>query len=286
MPKDSWDRFEILSKFISTVVLIAIPIVIKYGADSIAQSLERGRLVQSLITDLTQRDTQARRDIALVALDGAIPQKQKCFLWIFGCRPVSERDQVVDVALILLNELAQGSSESDNPILESDTARQIIVKRTSETFYRERFNEISGDAQEPATSAESGTEPSPSDIQRQATSSRVIEKIQPPSEENEQADQELSGVRIVYIQYATNRVKATELQEYLQDQGITAPGIEQIPGISTNNIRYAGPGDLRAAQRLRNAITQNQTLQFDELRDLSESGYTVPAGQFEIWLKE
>ena len=36
-----------LYKFFGAVILVAIPIVIKYGADNIAQSLEQGKPIQS-----------------------------------------------------------------------------------------------------------------------------------------------------------------------------------------------------------------------------------------------
>jgi hypothetical protein len=46
--KDIWDKFDIVFKAIAIVI---IPLVIKIGADNIAQSLKRGELVKSLISD-------------------------------------------------------------------------------------------------------------------------------------------------------------------------------------------------------------------------------------------
>ena len=51
-PKDNWDKFDIIFK---ALVLGIIPIVIKFGADNIAQSVERGKIVQSQIDNLTTK---------------------------------------------------------------------------------------------------------------------------------------------------------------------------------------------------------------------------------------
>ena len=64
--KDNWDKFEIFSKFLGAVVLVFIPIVIKLGADSISDSMERGKMIQVLISDFTKSEQQ-RKDFALIA---------------------------------------------------------------------------------------------------------------------------------------------------------------------------------------------------------------------------
>jgi len=64
--KSTWDKLDVLGKLISSVLLATIAIVIKYGADNIATSLQSGQLVQSLIADLTTQETGTRQDIALI----------------------------------------------------------------------------------------------------------------------------------------------------------------------------------------------------------------------------
>lgn len=284
--KDIWNVLEFLNKFLSTVVLVAIPIAIKFGADNIAQSLERGKLVQSLITDLTQTDTQSRRDIALVALDAAVPPKKECtLLWIWGCKAVPEKDQVVDVSLILLQDLVSSSlPRTGEPLLESTTAKRIIIKRTSEDYYNDKFREIS---QLQSTSNVDSTinPPQNEEIQRQAQASEVIRNIQ-PSPNADSVNQSLSGIRLVYIQYKTDISKAEQLRKYLEDQGILVPRIEQVQGINQNDIRYSNAGDRQLAELLKTNLQQNQSIIFDQLIDLSNVGYNVQTGQFEVWLKD
>lgn len=283
--KDNWDKLEIAIKFAGAVVLAAIPLVIKYSADNIAQSLERGRLVQSLITDLTQRETQARRDIALVALDAAVPEKQEChILGFWGCEPKPDEDQVVDVALILLSDVVRGASNSGQPVSESTIAKKIIIKRASNSFYNAKLNLLLEANRGQATSEVNPGESLPeSEVQRRATTSQIVQRIQPEAAIAEPA---LAGVRLVYIQYQKDRSKAERLQKYLQAEGVAAPGIESVPGIRESDIRYANAADAATAQRLKDYLQkQFQDIQFN-LVDLSKSGYKVSPGQFEIWLKD
>ena len=151
--KDNWDKFNIISSFLSSVILVLVPIVIKLGADSIAQSLERGKLIDSLIEDLTERKTQARRDIAIVALDAAMPLEKKCtVLWAWGCKTKEdEPDLVTDVAVILLKDITTigqslGQEDLNRINIESTTAADILRKRRPGTS-REILSRIARDAE-------------------------------------------------------------------------------------------------------------------------------------------
>jgi len=95
----------------------------------------------------------------------------------------------------------------------------------------------------------------------------------------------LAGVRLVYIQYHSNKHQAEKLQKDLQSKGVSAPGIEQIEGINQNNIRYANAADKQIAESLQAYLEKNQGIQLEKLIDLSRANYKVPSGQFEIWLK-
>lgn len=102
-----------------------------------------------------------------------------------------------------------------------------------------------------------------------------------------QQDLKLKGIRIVYIQYRSNKTKAEAIQIALQDEGIAAPGIEKINGIKENSIRYANSSDRSLAENLRNFLKSKTGIQIEEnLIDLSISKYKVPSGQLEVWLKD
>jgi hypothetical protein len=283
--KDAWEKFEIFTKFFGAVILVAIPIVIKYGADNIAQSLERGKLIQSLLGDLTQHEAQARRDIALVALDAAAPPKQECaILGLWGCHADPNHDQVVNVAIILLHDLIQGEAKQKNAKLESTTAKDIIIRRTSEAFFAKKFEELSRNAQQSATSSVD-LHSTQSVAERKTNASEILQNIQPRPQEKK-LDQRLPGVRLVYLQYRSNRDQAQKLQQYLRDSGVSAPGIEQVRNIAKNDIRYPNDADQELAEHLRVQLEKNLGITIDQLINLSEAGYKVPSGQFEIWLKE
>lgn len=274
-----WDKFDVVNSFISSVILVAIPLVIKIGADNIAQSLETGRIIQQLIGDLTAKDTQVRQDIALVALDAAIEPKQKCnFLGLWGCRiNESVNDQVVDISIIVLKDLKS----------ESALAADIIRKRRptqAEDIIKKAVSSVASPAAVSAPNLQK-EELQQSEIERKSEAAQVAADILAPAASNSSSSN-LAGVRIVYIQYNNNKPKAEALQKYLEDNGVVVPGIEQISGVSSNSIRYPGATNKQAADSLRNAIEQTQGIRFERLLDLSTSGYRVPDGQFEIWLKE
>ena len=95
--KDAWDKFDILFK---SLVLGAIPVVIGFAANNVAQSLQRGQLIQSLVDSLSKDGN--RRDIALIALDEAIPPHKKCeVLWTWKCKNDVKVDPVASPALVI-----------------------------------------------------------------------------------------------------------------------------------------------------------------------------------------
>ena len=291
--KDNWDKFEIAIKFIGSVVLVAIPIVIKYSADSISQSMQRGQLIQSLTTELVQKD--ARRDIALIALDAAIPEKKKCtILWIWGCQndlePKNlEEDQVLAIAEVLVNRSIKDYKKQVQNIdlAEIEVAKQIIIRRTDEEYYKKKYREeVELLAQEDRQTSKKDveTKPTQQEIASKTQSSNFLQAIQPQQTQSNGSN--LAGIRIVYIQYDTDKELAERIQKKLQDKGILAPGIEKISGIKNNDIRYANAADKDIAENLKKYIEEKeQQIKFDKLIDLSDKGYTVSSGQFEIWLK-
>ena len=118
--KDNWDKFDILFK---AIVLGIIPIAIGIAADNVAQSLQRGQLVQSLISDLTQKD--AKRDVALIALNAAITTRMKCdILGLFKCQDDPESDQVVQIALALIH------NSIDDALIKGAAPAELHVAKT------------------------------------------------------------------------------------------------------------------------------------------------------------
>src|SRR5688572_28149518 len=99
MARDFWDKADIIGKLLSGVVLAAIAVVIKLGADNIAMSQREGELVIKVMTDLTDTQQVARQDLALIALNHSVSKRN--------------RQLVIDIAERLLRDttgLAAGKS--------------------------------------------------------------------------------------------------------------------------------------------------------------------------------
>lgn len=291
LPRDNWDKFEIINKFVGSVVLVAIPIVIGYGADNISQSMQRGQLIQSLTDQLVAINT--KRDIALIALNAAIPEKEKCtILWRWGCEneldpKVLEEDQVLNIAEFLTERaILDAKKQGRSPNLsETDVAKKIIIHRTNDKYYYNKFQPDIDDLNNLVPS-EPNLQSSKEKIAQKANISELLAVIQPSTATPENS--RLNGVKLVYIQYRSDKAKAEKLQKALQNENISAPGIEQVQRISKNEIRYANKADLILAQNLRDLL-KNKTgirIQDEDLIDLSTRGYRVPSGQLEIWLKD
>ncbi len=284
--KDKWDKVEIVTKFLATVILASIPLVIKMGADNIAQSLEKGRLIQSLLSDLSQKEEKTKRDIALVALDAAIPPLHQCSMpWLRKCSTDYKSDQVINVASLLLRDITAENWET-----QSSTAIDIIKRRSSDEFYAKEAAAISQTYQQSAISLpEANTQNKTEQSQQEANASINVSKalaIIQPDTPTAQQNKGLAGIKLVFIQYGSNKQRAQAMQQYLQKNGINAPGIEQVAGIQKNDIRYANEADKQTAQELSNLINQQNNVQIESLVDLSARGYKIAPGQFEIWLKE
>ena len=288
--KNAWDKFDILFK---SLVLGAIPIVIGFAANHVAQSLQRGQLIQSLVESLSKGD--ARRDIALIALDEAISPHKRCeVFWMWRCENDVENDPVVQISGILIESSIETASQTrQSPeALNRDlkVAARIVrgERRGDEQYYTDNygvlvFNYIQK-SQSQAIANREGSTPSDQEREVQANISQTIAAIQPLPEKPPTIDS-LAGVRLVYIQYDKNEQLAEQIQRNLQTVPISAPGIEQVQGIEQNNIRYSNPTDRERAIALQAYLQSKYSIQFSDPIDLSAAGYRVSPGQFEIWLK-
>lgn len=271
--RDIWDIVDIL---VGKIILVAIPIAISIVGNNISQSLQRGQLVDSLLDDLT---TENRQDIALIALDSAIPPPKS----------EDDYDQVVEIAqLILRGRIAQGttSDQAQNQNqrkLDSSTASMIIKKRKPNlggdivaATTVEGLNELSSDEKlfflDIDVKANTNTT-------AQKQTAEIIANVLP------------SNVRLTYIQYKTDLLIAEELKNHLKNQGAVTPKIEQINSIEQDDIRFSSESDRKNAEELKRNIenffkTEKNITKDFKLIDLSQAGYQVPSGQFEVWLNQ
>ncbi len=273
--KDVWDKSEVIIKLIGGVVLVAIPIMISIGATRIGQSMERGKLVDSLLAELANEEKKMRRDLALIALDASVPPPERCkFLGFFGCElDETAPDMVADIAIVLWRELDNRSDQTE--------AANIITKRKPTTHVKilAAESQVTSDLNPEA-------ELTPEAIAQRAQTAEILSRI--VESEPKAPDTALIGVRAVYIQYRADKAKAIKIERALRDKSVTVPRIELVPAIRQNDIRYPGPDGKKAAGLLRDYLKSELRIEIpdNKLIDLSKSGYRVPAGQFEVWLNE
>lgn len=283
--KDSWDKFDILFK---TLVLGLIPIAIGVAANGVADSLKRGQLIQSLVDNLSQRDT--KRDIALIALNDAITAKKKCrVLGFFNCSVDVSNDPVAQIASVLIGESLEEALDKKQYPKELSVAQYILTEsargdiRFYEAKFGQRLRKLKANAQSVAIS-NADARPTQNDIAKQANISQTIAALDTKkSKSNESAS--LSDVRLVYIQYGNDQNLAKKVQSLLVNNKVAAPGTEQIQGVTRSSIRYSGAADKPAADLLRLLLMKEIGIDTDDMIDLSKSGYRVPSGQFEVWLR-
>jgi hypothetical protein len=293
-PPTFWDKFNIFNSFIGSVVLVAIPLVIKVGADSIAQSLETGRIIQQLLSDLSSAEVKTRQDIALVALDAALPPPKTCWvLGLWGCRPREDvPDQVVDIAVIVLKELKTESTQAAEIIKRRrpETGGELVRQVVSQAAIAQVPSAVDAPIEPPTTGQAARTAEAAQVAADILTAPALTSSSPAPTPPDETrppaADADLTGVRLVYIQYRTDKGQAEALKSLLEAQGVVVPGIEQINGIRENSIRYANTAEQRAAERLQRVLEQNSSVRFDQLIDLKTANYQAPRGQFEVWLSD
>jgi hypothetical protein len=228
---------------------------------------------------------KTKRDIALIALDAAIPPLGQCSMsWLRNCSTDYKSDQVINVASLLLRDISAENWEN-----QAKTAMDVIKRRSSETFYAQEIQSITGSLQRKAISAPDASvlnnpEQSTEKNQTISEASKAAISIQSLSADSPK-DSALTGIRLVFIQYGKNRQLALDIQQALQKQGINAPGIEQVNGIRQEDIRYANEADQQTAQALSKLIKAQNGVSIEKIIDLSANHYKIASGQFEIWLR-
>lgn len=279
MSKDNWDKFDILFK---SFVLGLIPIVIGVAASNVAESLKRGQLIQSLVATLSEPDS--KRDISLVALNEAIQVRKKCFLYFFACKPDTDNDPVSQIAVLLIRSSIEEAKDKNQQPRELAVAKHILTKsdRSDLSFYNREFGFLGNSAQAKARSSVTGAAESPEKASESATISQTLIALAPTPASQPQS---LEGIKLVFIQYENQDKLAMKIQKSLNEEKVSAPGIENVKGISKPSIRYSGPADLTAAQSLQKYLEEKMGIKISDLIDLSDAGYRVPRGQLEVWVK-
>lgn len=258
------DWLEFGYKIVTGIVLVAIPFVVKLGADNIAASLQTGQLVQTLIADLTTQEQTARQDIALIALDGAIGE--------------SKPEMVVQIAEQVMNSRQETAPEDTVAyrIIKSrapDQGAEILARLSDSTPVKANEVVESEVARGPTSRSDPSDEPLGQTLTVSADASRIAKAFK----------------SIVYIQFRPEeqRPMAVALQGALRERGWLVPGVERVDANYSNSIRYFHDEDLTLAQDVKQATdaflgTGGVNVMLPELKDFTS--LKAPQTQIEIWI--
>jgi hypothetical protein len=270
----AWEKADILGKLVSGALLGLIALLIKMGADNITTAQKQGELVQSLLQDLTTKDQRTRQDLALIALDHAVGDKNPPLMIDIAERLVTDTttysaagqgsDQVLGgIAFRILQRRSPALADS----LRRHFQRQYEQQLAADTALRSL-------SRSPADTTKSHIHPSSSDS-LVAPSGALLARV---------------ASNVVFIQYqgAVPRALADTLRRRLGTAGFVAPGTERVDAPFRSAVRYFHPADLELADSVA-SMTQdflsardiNQTV---PVQPITSKGVKVPSGQLEVWL--
>lgn len=252
--KDGWDKIEIITKIISGVLIAGIGVILAVGTSKITKSLETGRLVESLIVELSAPDSSStlKQDIALITLDHTL----------FDDNPALVMDICKKVVI----------SKKYNPST-SNTALEIIQKHDNQLY----DTLIKNDELKTKLSHII-------DKYRDSSLNKDLELAEIKFFEH-------VFKNVIYIQYRNkdNKQIIENLRSYLNNIGYNAPGVELINRDFGNSIIYFNKLDSTLANTVYSNLKQfikDNELRLDnvEIKDYSNKGFKVVKGQIEIWL--
>ena len=265
-----WEKLDIIGKLLSTVLLGFLAFFIKTGTDNIATTQHEGQLVQSLLQDLTTKDQRTRQDLALIALNHAVGDRNPGLV-----ADIAER--------LVLDTTAQSTGDPTSAqvlggiafhiLAERDSVRAGTLKRTLQQQFENQVAADSGLRQALRSSADSAR-PSPV-TGRPAPASELLARV---------------SSRIVFIQYRGTVPESlvTHLRERFRTGGFAAPLPERIATPFTSSIRYFHPGDLELADSVASMISDYLiAAHVDHSVPVQEAPMTrlrAPEGQIEVWL--
>jgi hypothetical protein len=277
-PRDFWSKLDIVGKLLSSIVLAAIALLIKAGADNVrtgseqvANALKRGQLVQSLVADLATKQDKTRQDLALIALDRTATTKE-------------DDDLVDDIAEeVLLNEQPAPTDYF------GDTAMKIIERRDkarAARLHEEQKTAISSTRADASANANDG-----SSKEEQTNGMTKEDKAKAVPFEQRVAAAVLH--KLVSIEYRgqENAPLAAELKSLLDQSGLPGPEPEEVDADFPNQVRYFNAQDRPLALQTAKIVDGFVRTQANgRYKDYSISVHYFiyldpkpPLGQVEVW---
>lgn len=256
--RDHWDIVDLVARIVGTVFLGALVFIIPNASQRIAASLDTGRLVHSLITDLTTANERTRQDLALIALNRSVGEHNS--------KLVSEIAERIYFDLSSRDTLQQGIGRIAFAVLANrDAPRAQFVRDSIEAEALRSRSQIVSPANVDSLSTVSSS-----------PQAELVSRIHQS---------------VVYIQFAVERERtiARALRDSLQAAGFWAPDVDQVDGDFRNWIRYFHESDESLARKAQDAVhrffaARGDTIQF-RVQNLGGRGFNAPEGQIEVWMR-
>ncbi|MEM1241012.1 MAG: hypothetical protein AAGI45_14310 [Cyanobacteria bacterium P01_H01_bin.26] len=268
--RDNWSKVEIVAQVISAIFLPVALLVV-------------GRIYDVRQNQQQQLEDNANRLTSLIDhLSSEVPRERELAITVthyLAAQGQLPEELVPVVTLVAIDDENQQVAESAREALSTAVQQQPELKTTIVESAR------------PTSNPDSEARPDQSEITRQTAAAEVVAEVvaTPATAAPETTSTQViapNDLKIAYIQYRRDRSQAEQLQTYLEAQGISVPAIEQTADIALNDIRYANRNDRTLAENLKTNLEADQDITIDQLINLSSTGYEVPQGQIEIWLKD
>ena len=244
---------------------MVIAFFLNKGAERIARSNEEGKIVQSLIEDLTKKDDNTHSDVALLSLEKFLRQKNN--------------NELTDIDKVYIVEVAKTLLQ---PRLSKDSAFNSSIPFTLWQKY---------DSQGVKSFMNDYAENNKTVLDTQGISTTNLESSAPVAQGRSEVETNIISSlkkKIVYIQYADETQKniAKQIQDTLAKNGWIAPGIEHIPGKYRDVVKFFNVEDKELAGHVIDLIKDRLHLNFSTVSIPASSSkkYNVPKGQIEIWV--
>lgn len=256
MAKDWWEKADVLGKFASGLGLGAVALFLKLGTDKLATSQRDGELVSKMISDLASPDTSIRKDLAILALNHAIP------------RPAREdSDLVADLSIRVLRSALRDSLAARG--YDATELFHILKTRAPgrAALLQDEFRAVVAEAPTPVDTGSA-----------------------PPSARRPEGAAGVNPVpvaavlgNVVYLQFqgdSAQRERMNGLMAALNAAGLNAPGVEHVTSGADNTVRYFHGRDHDLAERVA-AVVARAGLPNVKVRP---ARYAGPLHQVEVWL--
>jgi len=267
--RDTWDKLEVFSKFITGGLLVVIAFFVDQGSKRISRSNEEGKIIQSLIEDLSKKDDNTHNDVALLSLEKFLLQKNDEKLLEI------DKTYIIQISETLLRQRITKDSGFN--------AQSSIPFRLWQKYDSVYANDFFTDFIASKSMVDEITSP-----KKDSLTSIELAAMKPIAQSNDAVEASVLSSfkkKIVYLQYSQRDQLESmkELQKAFISNKWIAPGVEFVSGKYSNLIKYFDPDDKQLADNAAVLAGKIFNKPF-KIAPIFNNRYNVPKGQIEIWV--